>query len=75
MGGEEAAKAHSLNCHVMELTGLRSFDNLNRTGAILSSSEAEDMEVAMWSVVEATSWMDWWAFTMKFLVLQSSSDA
>ena len=56
--GEETAKACSLNRHMMELAGLCSFDNLNRTDVILFSSEAEDMEAAMRAVVEATSWMD-----------------
>ena len=52
-----------------------SFDNLNRMDVILSSSEAEDMKAAMQSIVEATSWMDWWTFSLKSPVLQSSSDA
>ena len=29
----------------------------------------------MRSIVEATSWMDWWTFTMKSLVFKSSSNA
>ena len=62
--------ARFLNRHVMELAGLRSFKNLNRTGVILSSSEA----VVMQSIAEVTSWMDWWMFSMKSLALQSSSD-
>ena len=73
--GEESTKPCSLNRHVTELTGMRSFDNLNKTDVILSSSEAEDMEAAMWSIVEATSWMDWWRFAMKSLALKYSSDA
>ena len=56
--GKEATEAHALNRHVTELTGFRFFDNLNRADVILSSSEAEDMEAAMLSIVEATSWMD-----------------
>ena len=54
---------------------MHSFDNLNRTDVILSSSEEEDLEAAVWSIVEATSWMDWWTFAMKSLALKSSSDA
>ena len=45
--GEEATKARSLNCHVTELAGMRSFDNCNRTDVFLSSSETEDVEAAM----------------------------
>ena len=58
-----------------ELAGMRSFDNLNKTGIILSSSEAKDMEAAMRSIVEVTCWMDWWMFAMKSLALKSTSDA
>ena len=54
--GEKVMKAQSLNHHVMELVGLRSYDNLNRTDVILSSSKAE-MEATLWSIVEATSWL------------------
>ena len=46
--GEEATKAHSLNSHMTELARMRSCDNFNRTDMILSSSEGEDMEAAMW---------------------------
>ena len=73
--GEEATKACSLNRHVTELTGLQFFSNLNGIDVILSSSEAEDMEVAVCSIVKATSWMDWWTFAMKSLALQSSGDS
>ena len=40
-----------------EVAGLLSFENLNNTDVIWSSTEAEDMEVALRSIVEATSWM------------------
>ena len=73
--GEEVTKAHSLNRLVTELVGINSFDNLNRTDVILSFSEAEDMEAAMRSIVEATYWTDWWTFAMKSLALKSSSNA
>ena len=36
-------KAKVLDRHVTELVGLRSWDNLNKMDAILSSAEAEDM--------------------------------
>ena len=57
--GEDITKAKALNRHVTELAELRSFDNLNKTGVIWSSTEDEEMEVALCSVVEAASWMDW----------------
>ena len=72
--GDEMTEARSLNHHGMELAGLRSYDILNKTDAILSSSEAEDMVAALRSIYEATSWMDWWTYGMKSLTLQSSTD-
>ena len=54
---EELVKARSFSCHVRELVSMWSFENLKKTDVILSS-EAEDMEDAMGSVVEATFWMD-----------------
>ena len=53
--GEELTKAKELNRHVTELVGLRSFDNLNKTDVIWSSTEAEDMEATARSIVEAIS--------------------
>ena len=47
--GEEVVKFRSLNCHVTELTEMRSFENLAKTDVILLSSETEDLEV---------TWMD-----------------
>ena len=72
---EDVTEACSLNWHATVLTGLRSFDILSRTNVFWSSSEAEDMEAVGHSIVEATSWMDWWTFTMKSLALQSSGDS
>ena len=56
-----------------ELTeaGLRSFENLNKTDVILSSLEAENIEAAIRSIIEATSWIDWLAFCMKSMALKS----
>ena len=72
--GDEITKACSLNRHVMEVAGLHSYDNLNNTDVILSLSEAEDMEAALRSITEATSWMGWWTYAMKSLALQLSMD-
>ena len=58
-----------------ELAGLRSYENLNKTDVIWSSTEAEDIEAALKSIVEATSRMDWWTFVMKSLSLKSTKDA
>ena len=67
-------KAYFLNRHVMEVAGMWSFDNLDKTDVILSSSEAEDLKAAVSSIGEATFWMDWWTFAMKFISLNSSSE-
>ena len=58
----------------MELAILWSFDDLNRTDVILFLSVAEDVEATVHSIVEATSWMDWWTFAMKSLSFWPSSD-
>ena len=73
--GEDVTNAKVLNRHVTELAGWRSFDNLNKTEVIWSSTEVEDMEAAFRSIVEATSWMDWWTYAMKSLSLKSADDA
>ena len=72
--GVELMKAKVLNRHVTELAALHSFDNLNKTDVIWSSTEAEDMEAALHSIVEATPWMDWWTFALWPLVLKSTDD-
>ena len=72
--GEELTKAKALNYHVMELAGLSSFENLNKTDVTWSSTEAEALEAALRSIVEATSWMGWWTYAMKSLSLKSTND-
>ena len=72
--GEELVKACSLNRHVTELVGIRFLYKLNKTDAILSS-EAEDLEAAVQSIIEATSWTDRWTFAMKSMAFKSSSEA
>ena len=73
--GEDITKAKALNRHVTELAGLCTFDNLNKTYVIWSSTEAKEMEAALRSIIEATSWMDWWIFAVKSLALKSTDDA
>ena len=53
--GENITKAKALNYHVTELAGLCTFDNLKKTDVTWSSTEAEDMEAALQSIVEITS--------------------
>ena len=63
---EDVTKAKALNRHVTELVGLHSYENLNKPDVMWSYTEAKDME--------ATSWMDWWIFVMKSLLLKSTKD-
>ena len=44
--GEVSTKAKALSRHVMELAGLRSFNNLDTKDIIWPSTEAEEMEAA-----------------------------
>ena len=36
-----------------------SYDNMNTTDVVFSSTEVEDLEAAARTWLEATSWMDW----------------
>ena len=51
-----------------------SFDSLSKTDVVLSSTEAEDLEAVARTIVEATSWMYWWTFAAKFMMLSGSED-
>ena len=57
--GEEVVRSCSLPYPVTKLGGMHLFDNLNETDVVLLSSEAEELETAARTVLEATSWMDW----------------
>ena len=70
----EVIKFRSLNWHETELAGLCWFDNLAETGMVLLSSEAEDLKAAVRSIVEDSTWMDWWTFIAKSTALQSSQE-
>ena len=72
--GEELTNAKALNRHIAELAGLRSFDNLNKTDVVWSSTEMEDVGATARFIIEATSWMDWWTYAMRSLALKSTSD-
>ena len=72
--GEEVTKVKVLNCHVTELAGLCSWDNLNKMDIVWSSAEAEDKEVGLKSI-EAAWWMGWWTFAMKSVSLKFTKDA
>ena len=41
---------------------MKSFDNLSRTDIIFSASNIEDLEAALRTLLEATSWLDWWMY-------------
>ena len=71
---EEVTKAKAHSHHIMELAGLRIWDNLNKMDIIWSSAKAKDVEAALKSIVKATSWIDWWTFAMKSLLLKSTKD-
>ena len=53
------SKARALPRAIMELRGLRSFDNLHKINIVLSALEADDLKSAARIIVQATSWMDW----------------
>ena len=55
---EDVVRFCSLPRHGLGLAGMRFFENLDKTDVVLSSTEAEDLEVAARTIVEWTSWMD-----------------
>ena len=52
----------SLSCTlprpITELGEMKSFDDLNKTDVVLSSTKAKDLEAAGWIIIGVTSWMD-----------------
>ena len=63
-----------LNHHVIELSGRRLFKNMVNKDVVVLSSEVEDLETAIRSIIEATSWTDWWTFTFKFMAPRFSQE-
>ena len=53
---------------------MKSFDNLCKTDEVISSSEIEDLEATARTLLETTSWLDWWMHTTKSLALCDKSD-
>ena len=51
-----------------------SFYNLNKTDVVIVASETEDLEATARTIMEATSWMDWWTYSAKSLALSDSSE-
>ena len=68
-------------CLVQEECGLdrttlgemKSFDNLSKTDVVFFSFKVEDLEATARTLLEVTSWMDWWTYAGKSLALCSSS--
>ena len=58
-----------------ELAGMCSYENLNKSDIFLFSFEVEDPKATAHTVVEATSWMDWWIFAAKSMGLRRSEDS
>ena len=62
-----------LPCCVIELSDLSSHGNLLRSDVTLSSSEVEEMEPAVRTLLEAASWLDWLVVAAWLMVLANSS--
>ena len=60
---------------ITELGSIKFYENLNEMVVILSLTEAEDMESAVHTVVEAAFWMDWWTLAARSISFPSSSDS
>ena len=73
--GEEVVWSHTLPRAIMEISGMYSFDNLNRTYVVFSASRTKNLEAAAKTIVEAMSWMDWWTCSAKSLAVLDFSEA
>ena len=48
---------------------MKSYDNLAKSDVVFFSVEVENLETAVRTLVEVTSWMDWWFSTAKTLAM------
>ena len=53
---------------------MHSFDSLYKMDFVFSVSEAEDLEATARAIISTTLWMDWWAYSTRFLILLNSSE-
>ena len=59
---------------ITELEGMKSFDDFSKTDVAFSSSKIDDLEAAARTLLEATSWMNWWTYAAKSLALRDRFD-
>ena len=64
----------TLSLAIMEVGEMRSFENLNKIDNVFSSSEIEDVRVAASTLLETTSWMDWWFYADKSLAMWDTNE-
>ena len=57
-----------------ELAGMHSLDNMAKRDMFLSFLVAEELLAAAQSIIEAPSWMDWWTFAAKSMILRFSEE-
>ena len=55
---EEVIHLCSHPCVMTEVGEMRSYDNLNKMDVVSTSTEVEDLEAAVRTLLEVTSWMD-----------------
>ena len=53
-----------------ELGGFKIFYNLSKMDLIFSPIEIEDLKATVRTLLDVTSWMDWWTYAAKFLALR-----
>ena len=72
--GEEVVQYRTLPQVIIKLGGMKSFENLNKTDMVFSSSEVKDMEIAVRTLHEVTSWMDWWFYVAESIAICNNSN-
>ena len=68
--GEEVTRHRILPWAITDLWGIKSFEDLNKTDMVFSSSKVEDLKAAERTLLKVTSWIDWWFYAAKSLAMQ-----
>ena len=74
MEGEAIVLHRTLPLAITELKGMKSFDKLIKKDIVFSSSKTKDLETVVRTLLEKTSWVDWWTYAAKSLAFRNKSD-
>ena len=72
--GKEVVHHCALPCGITKIIDVKSFENLAKTNVVFSSSEMEDVEATMKTLLEVASWMDWLFDAAKTMVMKGARE-